>query len=128
MKKVIVITSILMVFFWVAPALALDVTLQWDANTEDDLAGYKVYYKNLSDTPGPIYDGTGALEGDSPIDVGNVTTITLHGLPDGVTVDLRNRFAVTAYNIMGLESGYSNEVSVGVPKDPGNLVIKKSSP
>ena len=81
------------------------VTLAWDPNTEPDLNGYMVYYKQVSS--GPPYNGTGATEGDSPIDVGNMTEFTLHGLTDGATYF----FAVTAYDTEDLESGYSNEVS-----------------
>ena len=87
------------------PSHALDVTLAWDANTESDLAGYKLHYKTGSS--GPPYNGTGALEGYSPIDVGNVTEFTIHGLSDGVTY----YFVATAYDTEGLESDYSNEVS-----------------
>ena len=109
--KVILLFPLLF-FFALSQSYALDVTLQWDANTEPDLDGYKVYYKTGSS--GPPYNGTGATEGDSPIDIGNVTTYSLHGLTDGVTYF----FAVTAYDneVLPLESGYSNEVStLGTP-------------
>jgi hypothetical protein len=85
---------------------AADVTLAWDANTDPDLAGYTIHYKTASS--GPPYNGTGATEGSSPIDVGNVTEFTTHGLASGVTYF----FAATAYDTEGLESGYSNEVSI----------------
>ena len=45
--------------------------LGWDANTETNLAGYKVYYNTRG--PGAPYDGINQAEGASPIDVGNVT-------------------------------------------------------
>lgn len=77
-----------------APAMAADVTLQWDPNSETDLAGYKIYYGTASGVYGP------------PIVVGVQTTFTVAGLPPGTYF-----FAVTAYNASGLESGYSNEVS-----------------
>ena len=103
---------------WGVPAYALDITLQWDANSEADLAGYKIYYK--TETSGPSYDGTGAFEGNSPIDVGNTTEITLHGLDEDVTYF----FAVTAYNTDLLESGFSNEVdALGVSLDPGSNLV-----
>ena len=84
----------------------MDVSLSWDPNTDSNLAGYKIYYK--SGSFGPPYDGTGANEGDSPIDVGDVTEFTLTGLTDGATYF----FVVTAYATQDLESGYSNEVAV----------------
>ncbi len=76
-------------------AMAAQVTLTWDANTEPDLAGYKVYY------------GTAPGAYGTPIDVGNVTTYTVTGLADGQTY----YFAATAYDTVGNESGYSNEVA-----------------
>jgi len=99
----IVLVTIL--FSLTPQAYSAQVTLAWDPNTEPDLDGYMIYYKEVSS--GPPYNGTGATEDDSPIDVGNVTEFTLHGLTDGVTYF----FAVTAYDTEDLESGYSNEVS-----------------
>ncbi len=102
------VIGLLIVLFLLTPQVySAQVTLAWDPNTEPDLAGYSVYYNEVSS--GPPYDGTGATEGDSPIDVGNVTEFTLHGLTDGVTYF----FAVTAYDTEDLESSYSNEVSTG---------------
>lgn len=43
---------------------AMDVTLGWDANSETDLAGYKIYYGT---TAGGPYNGSGSSEGASPI-------------------------------------------------------------
>ena len=114
---------LLMVMFlaWCTPTYALDVTLQWDANTEADLAGYRVYYK--AETSGPSYNGTGAVEGNSPIDVGNRTEITLHGLDEDVTYF----FAVTAYNTDQLESGFSNQVSISKGAPEQNPVLSNPS-
>ena len=85
-------------------------TLQWDANTEPDLAGYKIYYSEGKNTGAP-YQGKGIkLNGavvDSPIDVGNVTEVTLD-VPAGKWFT----FSATAYDneTPRLESDYSNEV------------------
>jgi hypothetical protein len=89
-------------------ASALDITLAWDANTEPNLGGYMIYYD--TDSSGEPYDGTGAMEGPSPIDVGNVLELTLTGLSDDLGTIYY--FAATAYNTDDppLESGYSNEV------------------
>lgn len=88
------------------PGYAMTVALQWDANVEDDLAGYKVYYK--SDLSASTFDGVGAVEGASPLDVQNQTTATISGLDPNQSYT----FAVTAYNTSGLESGFSNTVVI----------------
>jgi len=101
-----------------------EVTLQWDANTEPDLAGYKIYYGSSTG----VYDGTLAIvdgmSKPSPIDVGNVTTVTID-LPNGTWF-----FVATAYDneVPSLESDYSNEVfkriSNGAPAAPQNFIEK----
>ena len=70
-------------------------TLTWTANTETNLAGYKVY---MGTRPG-IYG--------SPVTVGTATTYTAGNLTGGVTY----YFSVTAVNNTGTESAYSTEVS-----------------
>jgi PKD repeat protein len=87
------------------------VTLSWDANSELNLAGYKIYYK--TDFSGPPYDGIGADEGDSPIAISlndlndsDYPQYTIHGLKETETYF----FVVTAYVAEGEESSYSNEV------------------
>jgi hypothetical protein len=87
-------------------AQAESVNLKWNANTETDLAGYRIYYQ--ADNPLPPFIGTGATEGASPVDVGNVTTGTISGLAPGHVY----YFAATAYNTSALESIYSNVVIV----------------
>jgi hypothetical protein len=71
------------------------VTLAWDANTEADLGGYKIYY--------------GTSRGTYPfiVDAGNVTTQTVTNLQESVTY----YFSATAYNTAGLESDFSTEIS-----------------
>ncbi len=78
---------------------AADASLQWDANTESDLAGYRVYY------------GTASKNYTSSINVGNWTSCTVSGLTAGKTY----YFSATAYDTGGLESGYSGEVAYTVP-------------
>jgi hypothetical protein len=81
---------------------AADVTLAWDANTEEDLAGYQLYY---GFEPG-VYN--------APIDVGNVITYTIPGLLDGQ----RYYFAATAYDTAEPErneSDFSEEISYVTP-------------
>ena len=91
---------------------AADVTLAWTSNTEGDLAGYYIYYK--SGTSGAPYNGTGVVEGDSPIQIpleefadSANPEYTLHGLSDTETSYL----VLTAYDTEDNVSGFSNEVS-----------------
>ncbi len=111
------LTLTLILALFATLAHSADVTLAWDPNSEPDFAGYKVYYKTVSS--GPPYSGTGATEGDSPIDVGNVTEFTVHDLTDGVTYF----FVVTAYDTEALESGYSNEVNTTSTPDTTAPII-----
>ena len=85
-----------------APGYAKDITLTWDIDNTVD--GYELYYK--AGSSGPPYNGTGAAEGDSPVNVGWVSEFTLRALSD----DDDYYFVVTAYTQDG-ESGYSNEVT-----------------
>lgn len=88
-------------------AEAAEVALQWDANTEPDLAGYKIYSGNQS----RVYV--------DPVILGKITSYTAT-IPDGVTA----YYSVTAFDTEGLESEYSNEVSTnGRPAAPGALRI-----
>ena len=120
------------------PAYALDVTLQWDANQETDLAGYKIYYRAGS-SGGSIlanYNGTGAYEGDSPIEMPlaldenddpDIVEFTVTGLTDGQTY----YFVVTAYNddVPPLESGPSNEEhTTATPSDTTPPYVTNRNP
>jgi hypothetical protein len=76
------------------------VTLTWNANTESDLAGYRVYRATSSGTYGvPI----ATIQG-------NTTSYIAAGLQFGTTYF----FVVTAFDIAGNESAYSNEVSKSI--------------
>ena len=107
------LTAATIILMFTTFAYSAEVTLQWDANTEPDLTGYKVYYDTDTGVP---YSGSGATEGSSPIivPVGNLPDannpeFTLSGL-DG---SQDYYFSVTAYDneTPALESDYSNEVT-----------------
>ncbi|MCP4254348.1 MAG: fibronectin type III domain-containing protein [Candidatus Scalindua sp.] len=68
-------------------------TLTWDANTESDLSGYRLYY------------GTSSGSYSNNIDVGNKTSHSLFGLKSGQTYYIVTR----AYDSSGNESDDSNE-------------------
>ncbi len=89
---------------------ASTVVLQWASNTETDLAGYNVYYQADSSTQ--PFQGTGATQGPSPIDILKQTTATMTATISGLDPAHGYYFAVTAYNTSGVESVYSNIVYV----------------
>lgn len=86
-------------------ASANSAILAWDPPTTnedgtplEDLAGYKVYY------------GTSSGNYAEVVDVGDVAAYTVSNLSPGSYY-----FTVTAYNALGNESGYSNEVTKTIP-------------
>jgi hypothetical protein len=89
---VVVFASIL---FFYTSAAAFQLTLAWDSNVEQDLEGYVVYY------------GTSSRNYQYNIDIGDETSCTISNLKSGK----KYYFAVTAYDIEGAESWYSEEIS-----------------
>ncbi len=91
-------------------AEAGDVAFRWNSNGEPDLAGYRLHYGN-SPRAQASYAQT------VPINNRNATTWQLT-LPDGVYY-----FGLTAVDLAGNESGFSNEVraevTVSSPAPPG---------
>lgn len=81
-----------MLAFAVAPMGS--VIVSWDANTEADLKGYRVYFGNASRSYSFTYD------------VGSKTELRLDTLRENTPY----YFSVTAYDTAGNESGYSEEV------------------
>lgn len=95
------------------PAAAASVTLEWDANEESDLSGYRLY---IGTEPGNYSTVT---------NVGNSTRATVPNLQDATTY----YFVVTAYNTLGLESVPSNEVTFTtpppVPNQPPQITVSE---
>ncbi|MEP7152475.1 MAG: fibronectin type III domain-containing protein [Nitrospira sp.] len=79
-----------------APRIA-SATVSWNANTEADLAGYRIYVGTRS----------GSYGFAGPFEVSNSTSFTVPNLPVGTTYF----FAVTAFDKSGNESTKSAEVS-----------------
>jgi hypothetical protein len=75
------------------------VTLEWDPNTEPNLAGYRLYVGTTSGAYG------------RSVNAGLATSCTVTDLLGGHTY----YFAATAYNTSGAESTKSNEVTYTVP-------------
>ncbi len=83
------------------PSTTGSATLLWNANSDTDLAGYKVYVGTQSGG----YTFTG-----SPFTVGNVTSFNVNNLPKGQTY----YFALSAYDTAGNESILSAEASKSI--------------
>ena len=79
-----------------APKTA-NATVSWNANTEADLAGYRIYVGTRS----------GSYGFAGPFEVTNSTSFTIPNLPTGTTY----YFAVSAFDKSGNESAKSAEVS-----------------
>jgi hypothetical protein len=76
-------------------------SLSWGANTESDLAGYKIYYGTSSRTADCPKGGYAKM-----IDVGKKTKYILTNLDPGKTY----YFSITSYNGSGKESCFSEEM------------------
>jgi hypothetical protein len=83
-----------LIFFLSTYVQSAQVTLQWDANSEGDVAGYKVYY------------GTSSGQYQYSVDVGKTTLCTLSALQEGVPYYI----AATAYDTARAESNFSSEI------------------
>jgi len=99
--------------------VGLKARLVWNANTEPDLAGYKIYYveevKGWTDPSVRSYD------------VGNVTSFYVRDLP-GIVEGVPMMFAVTAYDDVGNESEFGPDRPVDTldftpPQPPGGCEL-----
>ena len=97
---------ILFVFLFAAKALAGTATVSWTANTESDLASYKIYY-GTSPRTGTDPKTCGMCGYSTKVDVVKVLTYTFNNLIDGQTY----YFSVSAYDTSNNESSFSGEVS-----------------
>lgn len=77
------------------------VTLKWSASTDENIGGYYVYYGTKSGE----YLGKRAIEGSSPVDVGDNLSCTLQGLQNGKIY----YFAVATYS--AIDENISGDLS-----------------
>jgi hypothetical protein len=96
-KRKIEYFLIILVLCLTNPAYGLDVALRWDANTETDLAGYRVFYRE---------DGQ-SYNYNNPAWEGTQTTCTIYSLDDSTGY----YFVARAFDTSGNESGDSDEVT-----------------
>src|SRR5215813_5420867 len=101
---------------WPCVAHAADITLAWDPATDGITTGYIIQY------------GAASQSYSQQVDVGGVTSYTLHGLSDGTIY----YFVVRAYDAAGHLSGPSNEVQAttppAVPPPVTSLALTSSLP
>jgi chitinase len=100
--------------FLAVNAWGMDVTLVWDANSESDLAGYRLYYSTEHfKSSDPVVPKAGRTVVEIPLgslDNPSLPEFSLEGIPN-----MGHYFALTAYDREGLESGFSNVVPVKIP-------------
>jgi hypothetical protein len=88
------------------------VTLYWLANTERDLAGYRIYVSPCATGPGCPYTSVGAITPTADV---TYEQYAITGLTNGE----RSFFAVAAVNRAGQESALSKEDVSGTPRPAG---------
>lgn len=110
MKKIILTIIIMMLS---AIAMGREVTLRWDPNSEPDLSHYVVYWGTTS----KVYTNN---SGDIGLDTSYSCT-----LPDDGEIYY---FAVTAVDVIGLESDYSNEANTEDAIIPDYLYLPPAAP
>lgn len=111
MKKLLFVLCFALVFIISSVFAASSMTFEWDANTESDLAGYRLYQSNTS--------------GNYTFGVGNEVGSTLAGT-ETLTISVEDGiwyWVLTAYDTDGFESEPSNEVDTAPPVAPSGLRI-----
>lgn len=88
--------------FFCEGTFAASITVEWDANQEKDLAGYRIYW------------GTMSRNYQHQADVGLRTQFQINDLQEGI----RNYLAVTAVDLWGNESSFSQEIRFVVGEEP----------
>jgi hypothetical protein len=115
MKKLLL--SLVFVVLFAFSVFAASVEVTWNANTESDLAGYKVY---TSTSAAAFAGGTATL-------VATVNAPTVSYIHANV-VDGTFFYALTAFDASGNESVFSDIASIKVdttaPGKPANLRLK----
>lgn len=100
--------ALLLLLVWTTPSFSAQVTLAWDANTEPDLAGYRIHY------------GTSSGVYPFSVDLRKNTGCTISDLEEGTTYF----FAATAYDTHGDESEFSRELHYTTPSEDQSAVAQ----
>ena len=97
---------ILLFFFYLTPSYAIDISFQWDPNSEPDIGGYKVFCRE----EGQSYNYT------NPSWEGTDTSCAIYDLDKTKTY----YFVLRAFDTKGSESSDSNELYLGAATTPNN--------
>lgn len=103
MKKVLLFLALIILLSSIS--YGADVSVSWNANTEADLAGYHLYQSTAA---GAHVKGIFSADILKP-----ATTYTIVGLQDGTYF-----WVLTAYDVVGNESVFSDEVSLKIDNPP----------
>lgn len=110
-RKICAIIFMIVSLFIVVGAFATFYTFEWDANTETDLAGYRLYQSVISGQY--TFSENNVCSNDCIDEIPVGVEMTDYDVPPG------NWFYVlTAFDWDGNESGPSNEVTASVPLPP----------
>jgi hypothetical protein len=97
---------ILLFFSYLTPGYAIDISFQWDQNSEPDLVGYRVFCRE----EGQSYNST------NPSWEGTDTMCTIYNLDETKTY----YFVSKSFDTQGLESSDSNELYLAASTPPNN--------
>lgn len=105
-QSMVLAVAVFTLFLAPFAALAADAVLTWNANTDADLAGYRVYFSQQScSAQGPLAP---LVVGGSPVQVALVTTYRHLAIP---SIDGTLCWEITAFDTSGNESAHSARVS-----------------
>jgi len=102
MKKIILISTLIILCF---TGYAVGEKLVWDANSDSNVAGYKVYWDN--ETKQPVGETPGTYTNVQDVDNNTQFNLDITTFP----VNHTYYFAVTAYDSYNNESVYSKELA-----------------
>jgi len=101
-----ILLSVPLFFCFVSPGYAIDVTFQWDQNSEPDIVGYRVFCRE----EGQSYNYT------NPSWEGTDTSCAIYDLDKTKTY----YFVLRSFDTKGSESDDSNELYLGAATTPNN--------
>jgi hypothetical protein len=113
MKNLICFSLVIISLLLSSTAYSTQATFTWNANSESDLSGYKLYQ---SDVSGKYIKGNylTTIYAPSTTCTINVPELSLHKMIYWV---------LTAFDVAGNESSFSSEVNRVIPTDPGEPIV-----